>query len=72
MRRSFRHRPINVVSSNNGSADSAENGNNENGPVENNEIGPTEEGSQRKKRGRTELKRPPAGQRILIKPLGEE
>jgi len=69
--RSFRHRRVNGVSDDTAPTDSAENGNGSNNN-ENNEIGPIEEGSRRRKRGRTQPKRPPPGPRIPIKPLGEE
>ena len=71
MRRSFRHHLGHGVSDDNIPTESTENGNCSNNN-ENNEIGLTEEGSQRKKRGRTQPKRPPPGQQIPIKPLGEE
>lgn len=73
MRRSFRHHPGNGSSENGANArtESTENGNCSNNN-ENKEIGLTEEGSQRKKRGRPQPKRPPPGQQIPIKPLGEE
>jgi hypothetical protein len=71
MRRSFKHRPGHAVSENNVPTESTENGNCSNNN-ENNEIGLTKEGTQRKKRGRTQPKRPQPGQQIPIKPLGEE
>jgi hypothetical protein len=71
MRRSFRHRPGHGVSEDNVPTKSTENGNFSNNN-ENNEIGLTKEGTQRKKRRRTQPKRPPPGQQIPIKLLGEE
>jgi hypothetical protein len=69
--RSFRHHRVNGVSDDTAPTDSTENGNGSNNN-ENNEIAPIEQGSQRRKRGRTQPKMPPPGQQIPIKPLGEE
>ena len=67
--RRFRHQRGSGVCVENAPVDSADE--NDNG-ANNNESGPSGEGSQRKKRGRTQLKRPPNGQQIPIEPLGEE
>uniref|UniRef100_A0A0A9D1T9 Uncharacterized protein n=1 Tax=Arundo donax TaxID=35708 RepID=A0A0A9D1T9_ARUDO len=65
MKRRFSHRSGKGASHDNTSGHLVENDN----EVENNESGPSEE---RKKRGRTTLRRPPNGQQIRIIPLGEE
>ena len=77
--RGFRHRRVNgVCDANAAPTDSHENdgngsNNNENGNgSNNNENGPIQEGSRKRKRGPTQLKRPQSGQRIPIAPVGEE
>jgi hypothetical protein len=66
-RRTFRHRSGNRVPVDSIATDVVDNGDSNN-----NQSGPSLEGSQRKKRKCTKLIHPVRGQRIPIKPLGEE